>query len=1100
MSRTPLSLRRDERATAGFAIVAVALLVTGTAAILYLQAVDQPPAGEALEGAERDAVIRAESHRVSESLAALASHIMDAELGAAFDPAGGGLLRLREGVLARLAASVDQIFPRMGASGMTVGATIVDLSVRPEPGWAEVSSVFGGTTSEHLPVWLTAEGVAELSFSGPGQPAESRVVAFAGQSAAPSALPLTLASRAGAELLPGGLAERFAAQAAQHVLPTAKVSTFDGRLARESVAVAVKSVLLWAFRTSGDLVFDARAVQAAGGDGMLQAAELHNLSRGDDEAIDISMTGHPFVVEGAPPTALQIVGFSDAGLDVSVARRNFSGQELGPGIWQAVETSARGHVEFSVRTTADGRTTTVGPLRLPVAFDARSATGPMRPDLVVTPEQVAAVEQQARACGATCDVTGWLAASGLTINATANLTAALRASLYGFAAAQEAATLPPVEDANLFYEAYGPPRRALNPRTLHVNGPEVEDGARATISVDGAPAGSALVSRGNVTIARMPDGEHTVGLSVPCGSATCAGGAVVLPADADLVAEVAVAPAPSDVFLSSVTRRSVADNVTLGEAALLEAEGLLGIEPSNSGEQGGEGRLRAALLRSDELLASGGLSNPFRSAVTDAEGFLKVATLVLKAADAARRAVGGLPAPLAEAGGNAALLVLAPQARLLLVATIHGTVIARAAFSNGSIELRSPWTDGGAALSLDFRLEQVGLVATAALAGLTLGADVVRMQREAAEGDEAGLAIAFGKFAAHTADTLRQLGQGLMHVADRFLGTASVEAASATFAKASVVIGAVLFALEVADLYHDAGGNLTLLTERLIHPATVAGLVTLPSLAQSAASTAAGALLLMAGQSLAAAGPIGIAAGLFVLAGVIVLNGQMVASAAFGALNPDERVQFASAMGNRTHDLARVLASVNGANPDAADAASRASSLASARLHAAAATAAAPGERARLLEEGDAARAGALTLATRAHLERALRHAAVAAMEQMDDFASGNHTRDPGRRTEGYGMLEKVDANQGGWGRFPYGGDLVVQDASALPTHTLSREEWRALLPRLETPDLARITFGYRLTPTDGIPIRQAERFVGAVVAGGALLNDLMEEYRALAA
>jgi hypothetical protein len=339
-----------------------------------------------------------------------------------------------------------------------------------------------------------------------------------------------------------------------------------------------------------------------------------------------------------------------------------------------------------------------------------------------------------------------------------------------------------------------------------------------------------------------------------------------------------------------------------------------------------------------------------------------------------------------------------------------------------------------------------------------------------------------------------------MKVADRFFATARVEATAPAFAKASVVLGALMFALEVADLYHDAGGNLTLMVGGLVHPASVAGLLTLPSLAQSAASTAAGALLILTGQSLAAAGPIGIAAGLFVLAGVILLNGQTFASAAFGTLDPGERVAFESAMGNRTRDLAKLLAFSNRANPDGADAAARTAALASARLGLLAQTARTTTEWQRFAMGRDGAREEALRLSGRASAERQLRHAAIAAVEQMDDFAGGNHTRDPGRLTEGYGELRKVDLNAGATGRYPYGGDLVVQDVSSLPTHTLTRAQWRELLPTLQTPDLAHTTFGYVLTATDGIPTNEAERFVVVCRAAGALINEVLEDYQALSA
>lgn len=1065
-------LRDDRRANVGFAVVAVALLVVGGAAALYLESVEHPPTAGGPRGP-----VAAEAHRVAEAVSAMAHDVLDGALAEGLPE--GGLDGLARTVWARLNRSLASHFPRAGTSGMTVGASIATLSVTTDLGAVVAPSVFGGNSAEELPIWAVAQGVAEVTFAGTSGSPRAQAVAFAGRSSLPVALPFELAARADAELLPGGLAERFASQAAQHLLRSANVSAFDGSVAPAVVRAAVRATVLWAFHASGSATFDALALSAAGGDRMLTAGGLYNRTEQADEPIDLTAAGSPFTMAGGRSVSLRVLDYSDGGLTVSVTRRGFSGQEVGEGVWQAVTVSVRGALSLTAEVSTGGSSTRVGPLRLPVAFDARAAAGPFAPELVVPPEMIALIEQQARHCGAACQVTAWLAGGGLSINTTAAMTAAVEHALYDFAEAQMTAGLPPVEDANRFMEAYGAPRRSLNPQWVSIVGPPVADGAPASFTVDGAPAGSATVHGGQATLPRAPDGAHTLGVSVPCGDGVCAGGAPADFADGAPAVAVPVAPAPREAFLSAVARRALFDNLTLGAAALLEASALLGL-PAGDGEPGV--RLDAALTRADALLSAGVPSATFRAALEDARGFLKVSTLVLKATDAARKAVGGASAPLAQAVGNGATLVIAPETRLLLVATVHGSEVLRAAFSNGSLELSSPWTAGGERHTLDFRLEQVGLVATAALAGLTLGADVVRLQQESAEGDGLGYAIATGKFAAHTADTLRELTQGLMRVADRFLGTAAAEAAATAFAKASVVLGAVFLALELADLYHDAGGNLTLMAEGLLHPASVAGIATLPSLAQAAASTAAGAILLMSGEAMAAAGPIGIAAGLFVLAGVIVLNGQTFASAAFGSLNPEDRVAFESAMGNRTRDLAHVLAYANGLNPAASEAAARASSLAAAR----------PGSG------RDEAVQNALRYSERAAAERALRHAALAAMEQMDDFASGNHTADPGRRSEGYGQLEKVDANQGGWGRFPYGGDLVVQDSSPAGTHTLSRPEWRSLLPTLVTADLAHITFGYRLTPTDGIPVEEAKRFVGACAASGSLLSDLLAQYRAL--
>jgi hypothetical protein len=325
----------------------------------------------------------------------------------------------------------------------------------------------------------------------------------------------------------------------------------------------------------------------------------------------------------------------------------------------------------------------------------------------------------------------------------------------------------------------------------------------------------------------------------------------------------------------------------------------------------------------------------------------------------------------------------------------------------------------------------------------------------------------------------------------------AAEAAATTFAKASVILGAVFFALDVADLYHDAGGNLTLMAENLIHPATVAGLVTLPSLAQGAVSTAVGAYLLLTSQSMAAAGPIGIAVGLFVLAGVILLNGQTFAAAAFGTLNPAGRVTFASAMGNRTRDLARLLAFANDQDPDASAAAARASALTSARFMRFAATTSDAELAGRLQGAATIARADAARFSTRAALERGLQHAALSALEQMDDFASGDFVTDPGRSTEGYGVLWKQTPE--GLRPFPYRGDLVVSVPNGDGLRPLPRGEWRPLLRSWDSTDMDGVSFDYRLTATDGIPLKEVERFIASCTASGELIGALLDEYRALA-
>jgi len=446
---------------------------------------------------------------------------------------------------------------------------------------------------------------------------------------------------------------------------------------------------------------------------------------------------------------------------------------------------------------------------------------------------------------------------------------------------------------------------------------------------------------------------------------------------------------------------------------------------------------------------------------------------------------------VAAAGGTAASVAFSPTPNTLVKVTRAGVEVLAFAL-NGSDAV----VTAGSRPPIVVKLEKLSLALLGVLAALNLVSNAVKVQEEVSEGDTAGATIASSQLILGFSDAVRAISAGLLKISNK----AAFKAAEATFAKATVILGAALLVIEFADLYHEHNGNLSSMASALINPTTVAGLLTLPSMVDGVVSVGAGAILLAYGAPLADAGPLGIAAGLFVLAIVIVLNGQFVASKLWGALTFDERDSFESAIANQTRALSRVVASANSIDAGRLDRSARSMGVLAADMWAASLMDAdSPTRTAAQARAAEAAR-GASRAFEMADAQRALRHASIAALLELDDFASEPYLAAAGRSTEGYGTIRHFDINLDFSSTHPYDGQVRVIDATKNPVLRVARSNWTSLLPSLTEENLPQFWFGFELTVTNAIPLKEAERFVQTCNAAGERVSALISQWQALAA
>jgi hypothetical protein len=1092
----PLALRgQDRRANAGFAAVAVALLVLGGAAALYLQAVDLGQADErAIEAAEREA-LRLELEGDQATLSEAAYRELANALATSFQPGPGGLANVSRAVEQTLRARLAANYPRQASGSGEVSAQLVFAHTFAIDADAQVPSPLGGRTVATVPAYVAVEGLANLTASGRGLN-YSEAAPFFARFPVPILLVESLAAQITAEASPGGRVERLAGQFAQSVLNAPSNRTLTDSRAAGIVRAALGAELRLDLGTSGEPTLDAAIAAEGNARGSFAASDLFEGPVSPAEEFPVADTGRSFAVEGeASPVTLDLTGVDFTGVETSVAWQFFDGQELGSGIWGALQFNVSGALVLTLRVTSAQGSFDVGPVRVPVAFTARAMQAAVPALCALAPARFEGAFNNLVTFGALSAYSVVLQQAGVPRGPDGNYSdnATTREALAPFLYEDMRSALAPVESTVAFGAAYMPEVWAFTPGLARVNATLPIDGANARLTLDGVPAYSGTVEGGAVRLARMPQGLHALRLSIASNGTPYTGGAMLSVGPSPWDVEIPVAPTlPLDYFQAALARGE-ALRERAGLALLDEAAKSVGL--TRSGEFATVGEAVAfgevALGRMEALGLASLSSATLLQQKQDAQSFLKIMVGLLRAADAAYFELENKSMPIGAVAGASARLTLRADPAALVSVALSGMVLATAVANSTSIGVTFLFAKAPPK-TLHFPGDHLILILTSLAGALTLAADGVRIIQTFAADSRADLGDR-ALVVAGSASDFANIAFGIARGVYALYGRAVLDAAKIPFLKIATALAAVTLLLDLAALYHDNEGNFTAMVEELIRPATVGGLTRLPGLASGAATVVAN-LLYLSGAIAEPLGPVGIAAGLFVLAALIVLNKDKVASAIWGTLPfeaVDEiRAQVGAAVkiGFTGEAVANTLSLERLAQARRAASASRASAwLASVTESASDAS-----ELALSKSTRGAVSASAIDALIDSTLR--LKASSTALVEELDDFASPPYDVDTGRLTEGYRALHTLA------GEFPYRGSVVVIDA---PEGTHGREiiraEWRGFLRTLTTGDLPNWSFAYELTDTNAIPQSQFSLWSGKVTAAGGAFESAFQAFQAAA-
>jgi hypothetical protein len=238
----------------------------------------------------------------------------------------------------------------------------------------------------------------------------------------------------------------------------------------------------------------------------------------------------------------------------------------------------------------------------------------------------------------------------------------------------------------------------------------------------------------------------------------------------------------------------------------------------------------------------------------------------------------------------------------------------------------------------------------------------------------------------------------------------------------------------------------------------------------------------------AVAGPLGVAAALFVLAALLVLNKETVACAIYGTICLTSLDSIRNETGKAVWAMFNASAYADGFDLGQLALAARTASAAAASQW-----------RARMLDPAaDAASAAGLEQSLRGQAERvsavesaarALRHAAAAAVEQLDDFASGPFVNAEGRSSEGYGSHCTPLA-----GCFHFAGDVAVLKRVGSSWDMLGRWRWRPLMASVTAGELSQYAFAFTITETNAIDVGEYQRWSSKAGAAIQRVSSSFEE------
>lgn len=1072
------TLRRERRGNASFAVVAVGLLIAGGATALFLHTVEDRSLAE---GPSDDQVLLRGARQETAVLTSIATALLEGQLKTQFDAGDGAVSRASANFSTALGARLTQEYPRTNSQGARVSVSLAFARIVAEQERVEIGSPLGGTAQIDMPAFLAVEAGAEVSVEAPDGANATVFVVFGGRCDLPVLLPLSLAARVAGEASYGGRVERLVGQALNSTLSPSSHPPFTPARVPEIVRFGLEAELALEFGVSGNASLDERLSKLQAAAGAFDVTDFYGPKAYYHESYPLALALRAIRLgDGQAAVRFTLRNVSTASLSTNLSWVTFDSQEAGGGDRGAATLSVSGEVSFEALLDAPGALLDLGRTTIPVSFRARAYGIGLNANLSVPPGELRAALDDLESNGSTSrfalpavlgEAVGVFSDYNFT-NASRNGTIVGRVA--DFLAQARRAGLPPVEDGALFAEMFGPSSWSVTGGQVALSGPWDVNGSRAEITLDGVPVASRIVNGGAIDLARFPQGRHTLAVRVDTpegifsGSLTADFGAATF----DLMME--LLPVASSMFLQAVFARAntAGAGAAAGWAGLAEAGAFAGLSAPAGFQTSEEAKAfaRLTLERLEAMLGSPSLSGATRERADDARAFSKIVVLVLDAIDELKSLEDSGAVPFAPAAKAGAQLVLEPDAEAALGLTYAGYKVAGAALTENGVVVKV-YGESHAVASLRVGMSKFGLVMEALVGAGTIAADFVEIRNQLDEGDERGAVMASAKFGAD----LGKLTLAFAKLEYRMAGKVAAKAAEKTMVRAALVTAAAALIVDLAVLYHDHNGNLTEMGAALVHPGTADGVLDLPFLAMGAVELALTAYFVAMGATAAeisaVAGPLGVAAALFVLAALLVVNKETVACAIYGTICLSSLDPIRNETGKAVGALFNASAYANGFDfGQVALAARTASAAAVLQWRARMLDPSADAASAARIEEslrGQAQRASAVESAA-----RALRHAAAAAVEQLDDFASGPLVNAEGRSSEGYGSHCTPIA-----GCFHFAGDVVVLKRVGSSWDMLGRWRWRPLMASVTAGELSQYVFAFALTEANAIDVGEYQRW-----------------------
>ena len=1076
------TLRKKRRANAGFALVAVALLILGGAAALYLHAVDLAASdGRGALEAERAAlVVQADLERLV--VGSLAQGALFEALDGWVVVGPGELAALGAAVESNLTRKIAEVYPRVAVGALAVDARLVFAHATASGAYADLASPFGGRHDVRVPAFVAVEGAVNITVAGL-HASYATTTSFSTRHPLPTLLPVSIASRLSLEASPGGRIERLVGQFAQRAMAENASAPQGGSWAGDLVRLALGVEAALQFGASGNSSLDASIAGLLAPRGEFEAAAFAGTLHTDSETL-WGPASRTFHIDGAPQAVnldLRTLDFSN--LTVSPSWAYLDGQEVSSATWAALRIGGSGSVAVTVGVSSAAGAVDVGPIEVPVAFAARAFQAGV-PDAAIVPgRELADAEADTSARGLSSTYGGRLYDAGFRTNRTGtfDITAPLVSALQGFLAFDRRQTLPPVEDYAAFAEANGPELAAYGNGTVDIEFPEPAKASRADLRVDGADIGAFAVAGTSIDVPRLPLGVHSLQVDLMANGTRLQGASSLTVNGSGWSAQVPLAPASDLQFLRAALARGQAVPARAGLVVLTEAGDLVGLPPAlNLTTLDQAAAYAATALLRLQAMGIGGWADAASAARADeAMAFMKILLGLLKDADAAYQTMTDRNVPIGGLAHSLATLAVQGDTAQLAEASVDSLTIAKGVTQGNTLVL-TIGREGRAPTVLSFPITRMLIVLSAVANGLSLMADFVQIRDAFADNSTADDADRQIAVAGLGVDLARITVETAKAVFKSMLSATAVEGLRPLLLKLTTAIAAVTVILDVVALYHESEGNFSKMWQTLAAPTTVAALTRLPAIV-AGATTVALNVLFLAGAIGFKAGPIGAIAALFVLAALLVANKEMVASAIFGTLPYSALADVRAQVGGAVSVAFTAAAAANAMDGPKMLQARRASAAQATASWLAAATASGPAMASAWADRALELQQRATAFGSLADASGRLRYAARALVEQADDFASPPYDVNPGRNTEAYRAFHTLA------GSFNFSGDVVVNLTTPGQLNaTLGRSDWRALFPAITPETLPSYNCTYALTDTNGINEGEFSRWAAKLGAAGS--------------